>query len=424
MSKFILASPLLLIAFPAFAYLDPGSGNALVYLLVSLFGAVTYFLKSAFYRVLGFIRGEKIETQKNDEIVIFSEGKSYWLTFKPIIEEFIKRNIPFTYLTMDVRDPALTIEHDCMHSKYVGDGAAGFSKVAHSKGPLMLATTPNIGTEGFPLPRPKNIKCLAHIWHSVCDTSFYHLGALDHYDTALAVGDCFIPSIRLVEEKRSLKPKEVISVGLPYLDELKKNTLVDTSAPLVSNKTILVAPSWGSKNCLAFYGWEFLKQLAAEGFNVIVRPHPQSLKVEMDFFQQIKKDVESYKNIVFDFEIDGSASMRKADLLISDKSSIRFDFAFLYERPVLTLDIPLKDLSMYEASLIGSLWEEEHSEQLGLRLQLNEKEKIIESVKQALQITPMDIQKFRSNTIKNWEHSAEAIVDWSINKVELLRESK
>ena len=218
MSKLLIVSPLLLIAFPAFAYLDPGSGNALVYLLVSLFGAVSYFLKSAFYRVLSLIKGEKFEAVKDDDIVIFSEGKSYWLTFKPIVEEFIRRGIPFTYLSMDVRDPALTIEHNCMHSRYVGDGASGFSKVAHSKAWLMLSTTPNIGTNGFPLPRPKNIKCLAHIWHSVCDTGFYHIGALDNYDVALTVGDCFIPSVKLVEEKRSLKTKEIVSVGLPYLD--------------------------------------------------------------------------------------------------------------------------------------------------------------------------------------------------------------
>ena len=424
MSKIILVSPLILLSLPAYAYLDPGSGNALVYLLVSLFGAVTYFLKSTFYRILSFIRGEKIEAQADDDIVIFSEGKSYWLTFKPIIEELIKRNISFTYLTMDVRDPALTIEQDCMHSRYVGDGASGFPKVANAKGLLMLATTPNIGTEGFPLPRPKNIQCLAHIWHSVCDTGFYHLGALDHYDAALTVGDCFIPSIRLVEEKRSLKPKEVTSVGLPYLDELKKNMSLQSTRHISKAKTILVAPSWGNKNCLAFYGWDFLKELAAQGFNVIVRPHPQSLRVEMDFFQRIKKDVERYNNITFDFEIDGSASMSQADLLVSDKSSIRFDFAFLYEKPVLTLDIPLKDLSMYEASIIGELWEESHSEQLGLRLQFRDKDRIVEAVKETLQITPTHIQTVRANTIKNWEHSAEAIVDWSIKKVALLKENK
>ena len=265
---------------------------------------------------------------------------------------------------------------------------------------------------------------MAHIWHSVCDTGFYHLGALDHYDAALTVGDCFIPSVRLVEEKRCLKPKEILSVGLPYLDELKKNTLICSEPSKKTKKTILVAPSWGNKNCLLFYGWDFLKQLASEGFNIIIRPHPQSLKVEMEFFQRIKKDVESYKNITFDFEVDGSSSMRKADLLVSDKSSIRFDFAFLYEKPVLTLDIPLKDLSMYEASIIGSLWEESHSDQLGLRLQLDDKDNVVEAVKRALEISPKHIQTVRNNTIKNWEHSAEAIVDWSIKKIALLKENK
>ena len=49
---------------------------------------------------------------------------------------------------------------------------------------------------------------------------------------------------------------------------------------------------------------------------------------------------------------------------------------------------------------------------------------MVDAVKQALQITPVDIQKFRSNTIKNWEHSSEAIVDWCVNKVALLKESK
>ena len=423
MKKFILLSSLLLVSTPSWAYLDPGSGNALIYLVVSLFGAVTYFLKNTFYRILSFVKGEKFESQQDDEIVIFSEGKSYWLTFKPIIEELIKRNIPFTYLTMDVRDPALTIENSCMHSRYVGDGTSGYSKVAHTKGLVMISTTPNIGTKGFPLPRPKNIKCLVHIWHSVCDTSFYHMGALDHYDAALTVGDCFIPSIRLVEKKRSLPTKEIESAGLPYLDALNQE-IPERSPKNKEIKTILVAPSWGNKNCLAVYGSAFLEELAKEGYKIIVRPHPQSLKVEQEFITQLQKKLSSYQNISFDFEIDGTQSMLAADLLISDKSSIRFDFAFLYEKPVLTLDIPMKDLSIYEASIIGSLWEEQHSEKLGMRLQPQEKTNIVHAVKQTLQMKPTDIKDFREQTIANWGHSAQFIVNWTNKKVEFLRNSK
>ena len=36
----------------AHAYLDPGTGNALVYVVISLIGAVAYAVKSAFYKIV------------------------------------------------------------------------------------------------------------------------------------------------------------------------------------------------------------------------------------------------------------------------------------------------------------------------------------------------------------------------------------
>ena len=403
----------------AFAYLDPGSGNALVYLVISLFGAITYFLKTAFYKVLSFIKGEKYEQKVDDNIVIFSEGKNYWLTFKPVIEALIERKVPFTYLTMDVEDPALTIENDHMHSKYVGEGSVGFSRVAHRSALVMLSTTPNMGCPGFPLPRPQNVKCLAHIWHSVCDTGFYHMGALDHYDAALVVGDWTKSSIRKIEELRRLKQKEIVAVGLPYLDELSYS--VKSSTKENEKKTILVAPSWGPKSCLAVYGTEFLAELAKQNYEVIVRPHPQSLKVEKDFIDEIQETLENVDGVYFDFAVSGADSMAKADLLISDKSSIRFDFAFLYEKPVLTLDIPLANLDIYEASLLDGLWEETQSDKIGKRLTIENKEKILSAVQETICMQPADIRSVRESTIANWQCSGKAIAEWTISKIAELK---
>ena len=130
---------------PAFAYLDPASGNALVYLAVSLFGAAAYFVKSAFYRTVAFFKGEKyVRTEDLADIVIFSEGKSYWLSYKPIIEALIEKKIHFRYLTMEVTDPALMIDNEFMHSKYVGEGAAGFARVARTKAPVMPGLPNNV----------------------------------------------------------------------------------------------------------------------------------------------------------------------------------------------------------------------------------------------------------------------------------------
>lgn len=396
---------------PAFAYLDPASGNALVYLAVSLFGAAAYFVKSAFYRTVAFFKGEKyVRTEDLADIVIFSEGKSYWLSYKPIIEALIEKKIHFRYLTMEVTDPALMIDNEFMHSKYVGEGAAGFARVARTKAPVMLTTTPNIGCPGFPLPRPAGVKQLVHFWHSVCDTGFYQLGALDHYDTALTVGSWVESSIREIEKIRRIPVKTVVPVGLPYLDELAQKITPRDKSDTV--KTILIAPSWGEKNCLKVYGTDFIEELAEQGYRIIVRPHPQSLKVEKAFALQVQKLLEKYPNCKLDISADGSDSMRQADLLVSDKSSIRFDFAFLYERPVVTLDIPLKNLEIYEASLLGKLWEEDQAEKIGMRLSVSEKNKIAETVKCALTIVPAHIAQIREKTIENFGSSGRAIADW------------
>lgn len=253
-TKIFVCIPLFLIALPCSAYLDPGSGNALIALLVSLSGAIVFFFKTVFYKVKKCLRGELSEKQENvhiSGISLFSEGRNYWLTYKPIIEELIRREIPFNYYTVDMEDPALTIDHPLMESKFLGEGQAGLTRLQGIRAKILLTTTPNIGTNGFPLKRPKNVTKLVHIWHSVCDTSFYHKGALDHYDVALTVADWVEDNIRIIEKARNLKKKEVLAVGLPYFDELLKKVKTEKVTLQKSNKkVVLIAPSWGNKNCL------------------------------------------------------------------------------------------------------------------------------------------------------------------------------
>ena len=81
-----------------------------------------------------------------------------------------------------------------------------------------------------------------------------------HYDAVLMVGDFMLPSIRKVEKLRGLPPKECVSLGLPYLDELaaKAHKKEGQSTPPV----VLVAPSWGNKGCLNICGPNFLLDLA------------------------------------------------------------------------------------------------------------------------------------------------------------------
>lgn len=418
-TKIFVCIPLFLIALPCSAYLDPGSGNALIALLVSLSGAIVFFFKTVFYKVKKCLRGELSEKQENvhiSGISLFSEGRNYWLTYKPIIEELIRREIPFNYYTVDMEDPALTIDHPLMESKFLGEGQAGLTRLQGIRAKILLTTTPNIGTNGFPLKRPKNVTKLVHIWHSVCDTSFYHKGALDHYDVALTVADWVEDNIRIIEKARNLKKKEVLAVGLPYFDELLKKVKTEKVTLQKSNKkVVLIAPSWGNKNCLKLYGTDFVSELISLGYKIIIRPHPQSLKVEQGFLSVLKEKF-SDSSVEFDFDVDGARSLNRSDLLISDNSSIRFDFAFLYKKPVMTLKIPHASLESYEAIYLSKLWEEEVTQKIGICLTLKEKDRIAEFVEKALQLNTEVIENIGRESISYLGQSSIRIVDW-IEKV-------
>ena len=409
----------------SYSYIDPGSSNALLYVVISLFGAFFFYIKSFFYKMLCFFNKSYIKTSKYNDIAIFSEGSNYYYTFKNIITELIDRKIHFSYYSMDIYDPALTIDNEFMHSKYIGYGNSAYVKFSRIKTRLLLLTTPNIGCKGFLIQRPKGVVKMVHIWHSVCDTSFYFLGALDNYDVALTVGTWCYDSIRKIELQRSILKKELVAVGVPYLDELLFNSInrkKEYSDRLKNDgfinpnyKTILIAPSWGKKNCLNEYGIDFIGKLVRSNFNVILKPHPQSILSENELITKISKLYSNFKN--FKLDLDLTYSMFVSDLLISDKSSIRFDFAFIYEKPVLTLDISFGNLKQYEASLIGSLFEESLSNKIGIRIKSKDELDIIKNVTDALNYKPFDIRKIREQYVCNFGNSSKYIADYLVKSL-------
>lgn len=407
---------------PVLAYLDPGSGSALVGTVIAVAGAALYSLKSFFYRL---IRKETAPEVKPD-IAIFSEGKNYWGTFKEIVAELIARKVHFAYYTMDLHDPALLIDSDYMHSRlFDKQKAASFHKLAKVEAKVMFATTPNIGTPGYPLSRPKGVKTLIHVFHAFADISAYHIGSLDNYDIVFSVGPQQERPIREVEKARALKPKRILPLGLPYFDTQYHTSSSHSNSPLQLSThnsqlpTILIAPSWGAKGLLTEYGTSVITDLATAGFNIIVRPHPQSYIAEADFIERCKSETSRFPNVVWDSETVGTKSMLASSLLISDTSSIRFDYAFLYEKPVITLDIPREKQSEYEGWFMSEIWTDSAARRLGRVLTHADVADIVSIVKDVLQSgAANDIKAFRDETMSNLGTSAKAIVDALVEEVE------
>jgi hypothetical protein len=400
----------------AYAYLDPASGNALIYLIVSLLAGAAYTIKGFYYKLVGKSNAIGEGTLSTASIALLSEGSLYWSTFEPIVKELIRRKQTFAYYTLDVNDPALCIDNEFMYSKFLGNGSWGLSKACKIQNPIVLSTTPNIGTEGYPVLRSPFTKNLIHIFHSVLDIADYHKGSLDNYDTVYLVGDFQAASIREIEAKRNLPKKKLKTLGLPYFD-LMGNSL-GTCSTKQQKKTILIAPSWGEKSCLAVLGVGFIHELAQERYDIIVRPHPQSYRVEKDFIERLEEELAMHANVHWDSNISGAESLSQADCMISDVSSVRFDFAFFYKKPVITIELPQEDMRGYELEDLDSTNLNSMNEMIGCGIAKDEIASITSMVEQMLNsFTPDKIDELQKKNVTNFLSASNAICEELVKEV-------
>ncbi|MCG8530721.1 MAG: CDP-glycerol glycerophosphotransferase family protein [Desulfovibrionales bacterium] len=397
----------------AFAYLDPASGNALIYLLVSIFAGAAYTIKGMYYRLIGKkqTKQDAAVTQSTEApIAILSEGALYWSTFQPIIDELIKRQQHFAYYSLDVADPALEIDNQYMHAKFLGNGAWGLSKACRLTNPVVLSTTPNIGTENYPISRSPFTKKLIHVFHSMLDIADYHKGSLDTYDEVYLVGDFQRHSIREIEQKRNLPAKKLTTLGLPYFDTMRVAEPSESSHS--STKTVLIAPSWGGKSCLAAFGTHFIHALAQAGFHIIIRPHPHSFRIEKDRITEMQRELSVYNNVEWDTALSNAESLSRADCMISDVSSVRFDFAFFQKKPVITCEIPQETMVGFEMDDLSSTNLYAMNELIGTGITEEELGSIVQVVQHVLEtFTPDKVDALRDSSVANFLCASNAICD-------------
>ena len=88
---------------------------------------------------------------------------------------------------------------------------------------------------------------------------------------------------------------------------------------------------------------ELLDALEKTDYRVIVRPHPEFLKRRSSLAKTLKERVTQTRNFVWEDCLLSENNLYEADILITDRSGIAFEYAFGTERPVLFIDTPLKE---------------------------------------------------------------------------------
>lgn len=328
-------------------YIDPGTGSMLFSIVIG-FVTMLYFVgKAALIKLKFIVTGGKNTIKSGNRVAfaIYSEGVQYWNVFKPILDEFEKRQIQVSYLTSSEQDPFFSTPYEHITGEFIGTGNKAFVRLNFLEADICLMTTP--GLDVYQLKRSRGVPYYVHILHAPGDATGYRLFGIDYFDAVLLTGEYQKAHIKLLEEKRNLPPKELFVVGCPYLDVLQ-GKISHIQAMKQGHLTVLVAPSWGPSGILSKYGRKLLDPLVQSGFHVIVRPHPQSKSSEMSIIERLVGQYGGIPNIEWDYTSENLAALARADIMISDFSGVIFDYVFLFDRPFMYVNAEF-DAKPYDA---------------------------------------------------------------------------
>ena len=369
MKLYLIMFFLLIMCFPAYSYIDPGTGSVLLGAIVGISAALLYAFKGYFYKLRNKITGKNytLDSDLSEyDFVFYSESKIYWNVFSPVLENLDKYGKKCIYLTSSNDDPGLSYKADNIKSKYIGEGIKAAAYLNNVKADIVTMTTPHLDI--FTLKKSKTVKHYSYIFHAPADIGKYEKFAFDNFDSILCVGPHQVAHIKEFEQKRGTNPKKLFETGCTYYDvllkeeqlmRLDKSALASTVRAGKNQKPIfLVAPTWGNNSLLARFGFNILKPFLTEEYKVILRPHPQMYISQKKLIEEIKEESKTYPNLVWDQKPSGEDSMNGSDILISDLSGIIFDYSFVYKKPVITIDAPLIDAGLeLEDMNKDELWE-------------------------------------------------------------------
>ena len=89
---------------------------------------------------------------------------------------------------------------------------------------------------------------------------------------------------------------------------------------------------------MAKYGIKLLKPLLDSGYEIIIRPHPQSYISEKQMLESLKAQSAHYTNLKWDNNIDNIYAMAESSLMIGDYSGVLFDYVVLFNKPIITME--------------------------------------------------------------------------------------
>ena len=317
----------------------------------------------------------------NKHLVFYSESNGFYKYFKGYIEYLLENtNLTIHYITSDPNDKIFEMEKTNPHIRgyYIGENKL-ITLMMKMDADVVCMTMPDL--ENYHIKRSYVRDDVEYVFmpHGLIGTNvFMRRGCTDHFDTVFLTGKRQKEEEEQIEIVYGLKKRNLVEVGYPLIDDMRAD-YAKTEHHENKRKKILIAPSWQKDNIVDSCLETILDQLKDKDYEVIVRPHPQEVRLKHEYMETLKQKYEPL-GIQVQTDFTSNNPVLEADLLITDWSSITFEYAFTTLRPILFINTPMKVMNPeYEKIDVVPLMLQLRDE-LGMNLDLDALDKTAETV--------------------------------------------
>jgi hypothetical protein len=146
-----------------------------------------------------------------------------------------------------------------------------------------------------------------------------------------------------------IRPDQAVLVGFPKLDDLvngrwQRDAVLHSLGLSADPETVLYAPTFSTANSLHAAGDAIVETLLGTGRNVVVKLHDRSMVPHptytdgIDWPERLAR-FDAHPRFAFARVGDAGPLLAAADLIVTDHSTVGFEFALL-DRPIVVFDAP------------------------------------------------------------------------------------
>jgi len=366
-----------------------------------------------------FFANGNSETMK---LMFYSEQSGFYKYFEAIIESLLKMSdLTIHYVTSDPKDKIFEKGNDRIVPYYI-DETRLIPLMMKLEADMVVMTTPDL--DKYHIKRSKVRPDVEYVFvdHGCSsDNLAYRTGALDHFDTILAVGQHQVNELRAIERLRGTKKKAMVKCGYGLID-----SMISQYEALGEHRnektTILIAPSWQYDNIMDSCLDQILENILDKGYRIVVRPHPQYVRrfpARMETLMGKYADRFS-EDFVIETDFSSNVTVYTADLVITDWSGIAYEFSLTTCKPTLYINTEMKVVNkQYERIGIVPV-DISQRNIIGKAIEKDEIDQIDGIIRQLIENQPAyreRIEEVRNNHFFNLRHSGEAGARYIISRL-------